>query len=71
LLTNDVEFYWDNECHHAFDIHKEKISSGPNWSLPFHISIDASDSSIGVVLGQKENLLTYVIYFISKNLGSS
>jgi hypothetical protein len=24
--------------------------------------------AIGVVLGQKENLLTYVIYFISKNL---
>jgi hypothetical protein len=73
LLTKDVEFYWDNECQHAFDILKENLSSapvlrGPNWNLPFHISTDASDSTIGVVLGQKENLLTYVIYFISKNL---
>jgi hypothetical protein len=44
------------------------VLRGPNWSLLFHVSTDASDSSIGVVLGQKENLLTYVIYFISKNL---
>jgi hypothetical protein len=32
------------------------------------ISTDASYSTIGVVLGQKENLLTYDIYFISTNL---
>jgi hypothetical protein len=41
---------------------------GPDWSLPFHISTDASDTTVGAVLGQKGNLLTYVIYFISKNL---
>jgi hypothetical protein len=41
---------------------------GPNWSIPLHISTDASNSTIGVVLGQKENLLNYAIYFISKNL---
>ena len=41
---------------------------GPNWTLPFHISIDASDSALGVVLGQKEEQLHYAIYFIRKNL---
>jgi hypothetical protein len=41
---------------------------GLNWNLPFHISTNASYSTIGVVLGQKENLLTYVIYFIRNNL---
>ena len=44
------------------------ILRGPNWSLPFHISINASDTSIGGVLGQKEGYAPYVIYFISKNL---
>jgi len=36
--------------------------------LPFHISTDALDTAIGASLGQKENLMTYAIYFISKNL---
>ena len=41
---------------------------GPNWSLPFHISTYASDTSLEAVLGQKENQITHAIYFISKNL---
>jgi hypothetical protein len=44
------------------------ILRGPNWSLPFHISTDASNSALGVVLGQKENQIYYAVYFISKNL---
>ena len=57
----------------AFEHLKQKLSEtpilrGPNWSLSFHISMDASDSALGVVLGQKENQVHYVIYFIRKNL---
>jgi hypothetical protein len=44
------------------------ILRGPNWSLPFHISTDASNISLGGVLGQKENQQNYAIYFTSKNL---
>ena len=44
------------------------VLRGPNWSLPFHISTDASDTALGGVLGQKENQQNYVIYFTSKNL---
>ena len=44
------------------------ILRGPDWSLPFHISIDASDTAIGGVLSQKEGQAPYAIYFISKNL---
>jgi hypothetical protein len=73
LLVKDVEFCWDTNCQFAFQTLKEKLLStpilrGPDWSLPFHISTDASDTTVGAVLGQKGNLLTYVIYFISKNL---
>jgi hypothetical protein len=41
---------------------------GGNWSLPFHISTDASDTTLGAMLGQQENQSSYAIYFISKNL---
>eukprot|EP00253_Pinus_taeda_P017838 PITA_17838 len=73
LLARDIEFQWTTSCQNAFQILKDKllvapILRGPNWSLPFHISTDASDPAIGASLGKKENLLNYAIYFISKNL---
>ena len=73
LLTKDVNFYWDSFCQNDFKTLKEKLSiapilRGPNWSLPFHISTDALDTNLGDVLGQKDNSISYAIYFISKNL---
>ena len=55
----DVEFYWNSNYQIAFQILKEKLSTTPmlrglDWKLPFHISIDASDTAVGGVLGQKE-----------------
>jgi hypothetical protein len=44
------------------------ILRGPNWDLPFHISIDSFDTAIGGVLGNKEDQWSYVIYFVRKNL---
>ena len=35
--------------------------------MPFHISIDASETTLGVLLGQKD-LTPYAIYYTSKNL---
>jgi hypothetical protein len=73
LLMKNVEFKWTNLCPEAFDTLKHQLSTapilrGPDWTLPFHISSDASDTAIGVVLGQEENHLPYAIYFISKNM---
>jgi hypothetical protein len=73
LLMKNVEFKWINLCHEAFDALKHQLSiapilRGPDWSLPFHISFEASDTAIGAILGQEENNLPYVIYFISKNM---
>jgi hypothetical protein len=44
------------------------ILRGPNWDLPFHISLDASDIAIGAVLGKQEDKEPYAIYYISKNM---
>jgi hypothetical protein len=54
-LTINVEFQWSNKCYVAFSGLKKLISTtsvlrGPNWQIPFHISTDASDIAIGVVL---------------------
>ena len=58
LLTKDCEFNWNPDCQLAFETLKAKFSEapilrGPNWKLPFHISPDASDTALGVVLGKK------------------
>ena len=58
LLAKDEEFCWDNNCQNAFENLKAKLSMapilrGPNWSLPFHISTDASETALRGVLGQK------------------
>jgi hypothetical protein len=73
LLMKNVEFKWTNSCQEAFNTLKHQLSTapilrGPDWTLPFHISSDASDTAIGAVLGQEENHLPYAIYFISKNM---
>ena len=64
---------WGAACQTAFDKLKERLSTtpilrGPNWTLPFHISSDASDTTIGAVLGQQDGQVPYAIYYVSKNL---
>jgi hypothetical protein len=73
LLIKNTEFKWINLCQEAFDTLKHQLSTnpilrGPDWALPFHISSDASNTTIGALLGQEENHLPYAIYFISKNM---
>ena len=73
LLDKDSEFSWSTSCQQSLETLKEKLVQapvlrGPNWSLPFHISFDASDLAIGVALGQEENKKSYAIYYIGKNL---
>jgi len=36
--------------------------------LPFHIHTDASQTAVGVVLGQQEDKVPYEVYYVSKNL---
>ena len=59
LLTKDVPFEFNNECLDAF--HRLKgalittpVLQPPDWSLPFEIMCDASDYSVGAVLGKRK-----------------
>eukprot|EP00253_Pinus_taeda_P012698 PITA_12698 len=72
-LTENVDFLWTEKCERAFQDLKKLVSTapvlrGPNWDLSFQISLDASDTTIGAVLGQEEDKKPYAIYYVSKNL---
>lgn len=54
-----MELVWIGKCKKAFTKFKKCVSTtpllqGPNWSLPFDIATDASNTTVGVVLGQLE-----------------
>jgi hypothetical protein len=43
----------------------------PDWSLPFELMCDASDFTVGVVLGQRKDKKPHVIYYVSKTLNDA
>jgi hypothetical protein len=76
LLIKDVDFVWTEQCQTAFETLKAKLSMAPvlrgsNWTLPFHISTDASNTAIGGVLGQKEDQQSYAIKIIIQSANYS
>lgn len=73
LLCKDSKFDWDDDCQASFEELKKRLSATPilrglDWSLPFHISTNSLDTTIGVVLGKHEEKKPYAIYFITKNI---
>src|SRR4051812_31163752 len=57
LLQKDVPFEFDEDCKESFKVLKKALITAPivqppYWNLPFEIMCDASDFSVGVVLGQ-------------------
>jgi hypothetical protein len=59
LLSKDTKFIWNDKFQTALTNLKKRlfeapILRGPDWTFPFHISLDSLDTAIGVVLGQQE-----------------
>ena len=55
---------------------KEKLVStpiivAPNWNLPFELMCDASDYTIGAILGKKRERTFQVIYYVSRTLNDA
>nr|GEW80450.1 reverse transcriptase domain-containing protein [Tanacetum cinerariifolium] len=55
LLDKDTPFEFDDECHNAFKLLKEKLVCAPvivspNCNLPFELVCDASDFTVGAIL---------------------
>ena len=76
LLLKDTKFIWDERCQKSFEelklhLTNASIVRAPNWQLPFEVMCDASDFSIGAVLGQRENRKPYVVYYARKTLNEA
>ena len=68
LTRKGVVFEWSSDCEAAFQMLKYRLCSPPilaypDFSRPFHLYTDASQSAVGFVLGQvidgKEHVIAY------------
>nr|GFB00674.1 hypothetical protein [Tanacetum cinerariifolium] len=73
LLEKDTPFIFSQECIHAFQILKRKLTEAPilialDWDMPFELMYDASDYAIGAVLGQRQDKHFRPIHYASKTI---
>nr|GEY65212.1 reverse transcriptase domain-containing protein [Tanacetum cinerariifolium] len=73
LLEKETPFVFSKECVNAFETLKKKITEAPilvvpDWNLPFELMCDASDFTIGAVLGQRKTKHFQPIHYASKTM---
>ena len=74
VLKKYATFVWSQECQGSFDTLKAKMASAPvlvfpYWNKEFHVHVDASSDTLGVVLMQLgEGDLDHPIAFSSRKL---
>nr|GEV15640.1 hypothetical protein [Tanacetum cinerariifolium] len=73
LLEKKTLFFLSKECVEAFQTLKRKLTEAPilialDWDLPFELMCDASDFSIGVVLGKRHEKHFRPIHYASKTM---
>jgi hypothetical protein len=76
LLQKDVTFDFDEKCLTAFRTLKSALVSAPiiqppDWSQSFEIMCDASDYTVGAVLGQRKEGRVHTVYYASKTLNEA
>ncbi|GJX40676.1 reverse transcriptase domain-containing protein [Tanacetum coccineum] len=76
LLEKETPFIFSKECIEAFNIFKKKLTKAPilvapNWDLPFEIMCDASDYTVGTVLGQCKTKHFQPIHYASKTMSDA
>ena len=76
LLQKNVEFDFDDRCKEAFDCLKRAVTTtpiiqAPDWTAPFKLMCDAFNYALGVVLAQKIDKLSQVIYYASRTLDAA
>ncbi|GKB07392.1 reverse transcriptase domain-containing protein [Tanacetum coccineum] len=76
LLEKNTPFIFSNECIKAFETLKKKLTEAPilialDWDLPFEPMCNASDFSIGAVLGQRHEKHFRPIHYASKTMNEA
>ena len=75
-LEKYTKILWDEDWQRSFEELKAHLTialivRAPKWQLPFEIMCDASDLAIGVVLVQREEGKSYVVYYANKTLNKA
>ena len=73
LLAKKMDFMFDQACKDAHDELKRRVTFAliiqpPNWDEPYEIMCDASDYTVGIVLGQRIEKNLHVIVYASRML---
>nr|GEW26820.1 reverse transcriptase domain-containing protein [Tanacetum cinerariifolium] len=73
LLEKETPFVFSKYCIDAFETFKKKLTEAPilvvpDWNLPFELMCDASDFTIGAVLGQHKTKHFQPIHYASKTM---
>nr|GEY98953.1 reverse transcriptase domain-containing protein [Tanacetum cinerariifolium] len=76
LLEKNSPFIFSNECIQAFRTLKDKLTEAPifiapNWYQPFELMCDASDYTVGAVLGQRVEKHFRPIHYASKTMNQA
>ena len=76
LLVRDLPFHFSEKCVEAFTKLKEALTTvpilhPPVWGEPFELMCDASDYTVGVVLGQCIDKKPHVIYYASHTINDA
>jgi hypothetical protein len=76
LFAKETPFVFDEDCQKAFGALKKILTSTliilpPSWGAPFEIICDASDYTVGAVLGQRIDKLPHVIYYAIRTLNDA
>ncbi|GKB13805.1 reverse transcriptase domain-containing protein [Tanacetum coccineum] len=73
LLEKETPFVFSKDCIDAFETLKKKLTEAPilfvpDWNLPFELMCDASDFTIGAVLGQRKMKHFQPIHYASQTI---
>ncbi|GJW30966.1 reverse transcriptase domain-containing protein [Tanacetum coccineum] len=76
LLEKNTPFIFSDKCIQAFETLKKKLTEAtiliaPDWDLPFELMCDASDFTIGAILGQRHEKHFRPIYYASKTMSEA
>ncbi|KAJ9561813.1 hypothetical protein OSB04_006973 [Centaurea solstitialis] len=74
--VRNAPFIFDEKCISAFETLKRHLTNAPimvppDWDQPFEIMCDASDYSVGAVLGQRKNNHFQSICYASRTLNDA
>nr|GEV32831.1 reverse transcriptase domain-containing protein [Tanacetum cinerariifolium] len=73
MLQKETPFVFSKECIDAFNTLNKKLTEAPilvvpDWNLPFELLCDASNYTIGAVLGQRKSKHFQPIHYASKTM---